>query len=145
MKKISVPERGARALFGVHDENLKSLEKTLGVRIVSRGEELLVEGDAEQVEKLENIFDQLSGLAADGHRLTAGDLRIALRLIRHPLLVLEAGLQPEDVVPNDLALPEGVQGLVISGPNAGGKTIVAKAVGLAALAVRAGLHVPCAR
>jgi phosphate starvation-inducible PhoH-like protein len=82
MKKISVPERGALALFGVHDENLKSLEKTLGVRIVSRGEELLVEGDAEQVEKLENIFDQLSGLAAEGHRLTAGDLRIALRLIR---------------------------------------------------------------
>jgi len=82
MKKISVPERGALALFGVHDENLKSLEKTLGVRIVSRGEELLVEGDTEQVEKLENIFDQLSGLAADGHRLTAGDLRIALRLIR---------------------------------------------------------------
>ena len=82
MKKISVPEHGALALFGVHDENLKSLEKTLGVQIVSRGEELLVDGAAEQVEKLENIFNQLSGLAADGHRLSAGDLRIALRLIR---------------------------------------------------------------
>ena len=82
MKKISVPGQGALALFGVHDENLKSLEKTLGVQIVSRGEELLVEGAADQVEKLENIFKQLSGLAADGHRLTAGDLRIALRLIR---------------------------------------------------------------
>ena len=82
MKKISVPEHDALALFGVHDENLKSLEKTLGVQIVSRGEELLVEGAAEQVEKLENIFQQLSGLAADGHRLSAGDLRIALRLIR---------------------------------------------------------------
>jgi len=82
MKKLAVPEHGALALFGVHDENLKSLEKTLGVRIVSRGEELLVEGAEEQVEKLENIFRQLSGLAADGHRLSAGDLRIALRLIR---------------------------------------------------------------
>jgi len=82
MKKISVPEDGALALFGVHDENLKSLEQTLGVQIVSRGEELLVEGDAEQVEKLENIFTQLSALAAGGHRLSAGDLRVALRLIR---------------------------------------------------------------
>jgi phosphate starvation-inducible PhoH-like protein len=82
MKKISVPEQGALALFGVHDENLKSLEQTLGVQIVSRGEELLVEGDAKQVEKLENIFTQLSDLAAGGHRLSAGDLRIALRLIR---------------------------------------------------------------
>lgn len=90
MKKISVPEDGALALFGVHDENLRSLEKSLGVQIVSRGEELLVEGDAEQVEKLENIFEQLSRLAATGHRLSAGDLRIALRLIRQdPEVVLE--------------------------------------------------------
>ena len=42
MKKIPVPEEGALALFGVHDENLKSIEKTLGVQIVSRGDELLV-------------------------------------------------------------------------------------------------------
>ena len=43
MKKISVPEESARALFGIHDENLKSIEKALGVQIVSRGDELLVE------------------------------------------------------------------------------------------------------
>jgi DNA mismatch repair protein MutS2 len=72
------------------------------------------------------------------------DTPLALRLLRHPLLVLEGGLGPGEVVPNDLVLPEGVHGLVISGPNAGGKTVVAKAVGLAALAARAGLHVPCA-
>ncbi len=82
MKKISVPEDGASALFGVHDENLKSLEKSLGLRIVSRGEELLVDGAPDQVEQLENIFAQLSGLAKEGYRLSAGDLRVALRLIR---------------------------------------------------------------
>ena len=82
MKKITVPEDGALALFGVRDENLKSLEKSLGVRVVSRGNELLVEGEAEQVEKLENVFSQLGALAESGHRLSAGDLRIALRLVR---------------------------------------------------------------
>lgn len=66
-----------------------------------------------------------------------------LRALRHPLLLLEAGLEPEDVVPNDLALVGGARSLVISGPNAGGKTVAAKAVGLAVLSVRAGLHVSC--
>lgn len=66
-----------------------------------------------------------------------------LRGLRHPLLLLEAGLDPEDVVPNDLALVDGARCLVISGPNAGGKTVAAKAVGLAVLSLRAGLHVAC--
>ncbi|GMR23258.1 MAG: PhoH family protein [Acidobacteriota bacterium] len=147
MKKISVPERGALALFGVHDENLKSLEKTLGVRIVSRGEELLVEGDTEQVEKLENIFDQLSGLAADGHRLTAGDLRIALRLIRQDANVslkdyfVHAVLYPsknKKVMPRSLhqraylkAMDENDIVLGI-GPAGTGKTYLAVAMAVAA-------------
>ena len=70
--------------------------------------------------------------------------RLDLRELRHPLLLLEAGLAPEDVVANDIALLDEARCLVISGPNAGGKTVAAKAVGLAALAARAGLHVPCA-
>jgi phosphate starvation-inducible PhoH-like protein len=82
MKKISVPEGGARALFGIHDENLKSIEKALGVHIVTRGDELLVEGEPAQVAKLENIFQQFSELVDEGYRVSAGDLRVALRLLR---------------------------------------------------------------
>ncbi|HXZ85594.1 MAG TPA: endonuclease MutS2, partial [Myxococcota bacterium] len=69
---------------------------------------------------------------------------LELRGLRHPLLLLEAGLEPDQVVPSDLGLPEGARALVISGPNAGGKSVAAKAIGLAALALRAGLHLPCA-
>lgn len=72
---------------------------------------------------------------------TGDDAPLALLQLRHPLLLLEAGLTPEEVVPNDLVLPAEARGVVISGPNAGGKTVLAKAAGLAALCVRAGLHV----
>jgi DNA mismatch repair protein MutS2 len=58
--------------------------------------------------------------------------------LRHPLL------PPDRVVPNDLALGDGWHVLVLSGPNAGGKTVMLKAAGLAALCVRAGLFVPAA-
>ena len=65
--------------------------------------------------------------------------RISLRAARHPLLVLR-GIE---VVPNDIDL-KGGEALVISGPNAGGKTVALKLLGLAALMTRAGLPVPVA-
>ena len=148
MKKISVPEEGARALFGVHDENLKSLEKSLGVQIISRGEQLLVEGDSEQVAKLESIFAQLSELSENGHRLSAGDLRIALRLIRQDPGVslrdyfLDAVIYPtkhKKVMPrslNQLAYIEAMEAhdiVLAIGPAGTGKTYLAVAMAVAAL------------
>jgi DNA mismatch repair protein MutS2 len=61
-----------------------------------------------------------------------------LHQLRHPLLPLA------EAVPNDLRLGESFTVLVLSGPNAGGKTVTMKALGLAALFARAGLHVPAA-
>ncbi|MFQ5793093.1 MAG: PhoH family protein, partial [Acidobacteriota bacterium] len=82
MKKIPVPEQDTLALFGTHDENLKSIERSLDVKIVSRGEELLVEGEPRRVAAVQNIFSQFSELAGEGYRISAGDLRVALRLVR---------------------------------------------------------------
>jgi DNA mismatch repair protein MutS2 len=58
--------------------------------------------------------------------------------LRHP------GLDPRHAVPNDIRLGGELQVLVISGPNAGGKTVAMKAAALAVLFVRAGLQVPAA-
>lgn len=63
--------------------------------------------------------------------------RIELLAMRHPLLI---GTVPA-VVPHDLSLRAG-QALVVSGPNAGGKTVALKSLGLAAWMARAGLPVP---
>jgi len=78
------------------------------------------------------------GRDTGGHLLHLhAEARIHLRRARHPLLLLDG----VDVVPNDVELASG-QGLVLSGPNAGGKTVALKILGLAALMARAGLPVP---
>ncbi|MEM9073905.1 MAG: endonuclease MutS2, partial [Myxococcota bacterium] len=67
------------------------------------------------------------------------DASFDLERARHPLLLLDG----VDVVPCDLSLRPG-QGLVLSGPNAGGKTVALKTLGLAALFTSAGLPFPAA-
>src|SRR5215218_7135612 len=62
---------------------------------------------------------------------------VRLRAARHPLL------DPSAAVPIDLDLA-GLRALVVSGPNAGGKTVALKTLGLAALAHQAGLRPPAA-
>lgn len=57
---------------------------------------------------------------------------------RHPLLQLD-GVK---VVPNSVKVEPG-RAVVISGPNAGGKTVVLKTLGLLALMLRCGLPLPC--
>ncbi|MGG5461399.1 endonuclease MutS2 [Clostridium sp. B9] len=53
---------------------------------------------------------------------------------KHPLLKGE-------VVPLDFEIGENYRSLIITGPNAGGKTIVLKTVGLLSLAVQSGFHI----
>src|SRR3990172_9258682 len=68
---------------------------------------------------------------------------LTLTAIRHPLL--EASRKAErngEVVPISLRLDADNHVLVISGPNAGGKTAALKTLGLAALAAQAGIPVP---
>ncbi|MCC7535720.1 MAG: Smr/MutS family protein [Deltaproteobacteria bacterium] len=64
---------------------------------------------------------------------------IDLRVGRHPLLVLDG----TRVVPADLKISAG-HAMIVSGPNAGGKTVALKTLGLAVLSVRAGLPVAAA-
>ena len=81
MKRINVPERGVEALFGNHDENLRFLEGTLGVRIKNEAQALLVEGDAAGEEIVAQVFEQLGGLMKDGYSVSSGDVRLAAQLL----------------------------------------------------------------
>ncbi len=78
-------------------------------------------------------------LSATRPRLVPG-AEVTLLQAHHPLLALREG----DDVPNDFALGKDYDALILSGPNAGGKTVGLKTVGLAVLMTRAGLHLPAA-
>lgn len=62
---------------------------------------------------------------------------IRIRQGRHP------SLRPENCVPLDFEMEEGARGVVITGPNTGGKTVTVKTVGLLSLMAQCGLHIPC--
>ena len=61
---------------------------------------------------------------------------------RHPVLLLRH--RREEVVPLDIEMGNSVRTLIISGPNAGGKSVAMKCVGLLSLCAQSGLHIPAA-
>ena len=87
MKRITVPEEGTQTLFGSYDENLKHLESLFNVRIRTQGHELLVEGDAPSLEKVDHVVGQLSSLMRDGFKLSNADVKMASDLVAHDALV----------------------------------------------------------
>ena len=66
--------------------------------------------------------------------------RLRLSRARHPLLLSQS--KSGDVVPISLSLDSERGVLLITGPNAGGKTVALKTVGLLAMMAHAGLHIP---
>ena len=94
-----------------------------------------LDGTLEIVGKLDLL--QAGAFLARDWRLTRPTLqedgKVRLSEARHPLI--------EGCVPNDIELGDDRRLLVVTGPNAGGKTVLIKTLGLAALMSHSGLFV----
>lgn len=69
-------------IFGKHDENLSLMESSLGVKMVARGEELIIIGGREQVEKAREIIGQLQEFYRAGNRLTAHEINYTIKAVK---------------------------------------------------------------
>jgi len=109
----------------------------LASRAAERGEELVA---AHAACVAADVLAALARWAASARArpiAPAEEPRVDLGSMRHPLLLGAV----EEVVPHDLRLAAG-EALVVSGPNAGGKTVALKSLGLAVAMARAGIPVP---
>jgi DNA mismatch repair protein MutS2 len=62
-----------------------------------------------------------------------------IKKARHPILLQK---HADDIVPLDVEIGKEFRELIISGPNAGGKTVAIKTIGLLQLLFQSGFHIP---
>ncbi len=72
-----------------------------------------------------------------GSPVKFSESRISLEEVRHPILQMSG----KTVIPNTVRLDEKKKILLLSGPNAGGKTVLLKSIGLSAQMARCGLPI----
>ena len=70
------------AVFGSFDENIKRIEESLDVKIINRGTDLRVSGDAEAVDKAARALEGLLALAAKGEVIDEQRVRYLITLVK---------------------------------------------------------------
>ncbi|MSS07622.1 DNA mismatch repair protein MutS [Clostridium sp. WB02_MRS01] len=129
---------GQLELLRIEEEN--EARRILYMLTASVEENLeVLEGNKRLLEKLDFLFAKGS-LSASMAGTSPGintDRIIKIVNGRHPFM------SPETVVPLNFELGKKERGIVITGPNTGGKTVSIKTVGLFSLMAQCGLHLPC--
>ena len=81
-KKVSFDRlEQAVALFGSFDENVKLISKTYNVAVTSRGGEIRIAGEPEEVEKASRVIESLLELVNRGEALNDQNIRYCMALV----------------------------------------------------------------
>ena len=125
-------------LLKIEEENeVYRILYTLTVMVADHAE--VMENNIRMIEKLDFIFSK-GKLSLDLDAVEPSinlERRIELKNARHPLM------EKKSCVPLQFTIGGKVNGIVITGPNTGGKTVSIKTVALNCLMAQCGLHVTC--
>ncbi|MBM4323662.1 MAG: hypothetical protein FJ115_08910, partial [Deltaproteobacteria bacterium] len=102
---------------------LEALSEKIRAELPSLWSDLDILGELDLLYAMTRLTLLLKGIRPELNK----DGRIILKGARSPLLSLQKGVR---VVPIDLRMGEGIRTLIISGANAGGKTVAMKTLGL---------------
>ena len=81
IRRVAMPDEGVETLFGSLDENLRSLEGALNVKLKTSGHDVVIEGGADEVSHAEVVLGQLADLLREGYRFARGDVKTASQLL----------------------------------------------------------------
>jgi DNA mismatch repair protein MutS2 len=150
----------------VHDQSASGATLFIEPQVIVNMNNELRQLEAQEKAEIERILWELSGRVGEHAKslLNNQDILIALDVINakgklsvdmkaerptisddHSLLLLEARhplIERSKVVPINVSLGLAYRALIITGPNTGGKTVTLKTVGLLAMMVQSGLHIP---
>ena len=119
------------------EEEIRRILYTLTALVGAASEE--IRQNVRTIERLDFAFSK--GKWSLEHEGTEPKLlqerKICLTDARHPLL------EKESCVPLQFAIGGDIRGIVITGPNTGGKTVALKTVALCCMLMQFGMHVPC--
>jgi len=149
--RVEFPDNDhVRALCGAHNENLKLIEKRLGVQLGSRGGQLVVvSADAERAKLAERLLRELYELVASGYPLHLEDVDQATKLAGQGVPLREifgetvyVSARHRIITPKGLAQKRYIQAIREDdivfgiGPAGTGKTYLAMAMAVAFLVDR---------
>jgi len=150
-EKIAFEDNGLTVqLFGPAGRHLKTVERELGIQVRSRGNEVTLVGDADQVALASSFFGQVYALLRRGRAIDGEDVVRALRALKQDantdlkaifsdtvLVTSAATVMPKSPAQKRYIDAIREHDLVFAiGPAGTGKTYLAMAVGIEALLAR---------
>src|SRR5215831_9745436 len=101
MRKVQVPPQYFEVLVGRLDENLKTIEKALQVKVSARGNEIFIDGEDGPAQQAEVLVNKLLELQEGGYTISSGDVKTASGLLQqNPDLDLKKFFLNSRVIPS---------------------------------------------